>query len=354
MLYGVSPLAAPGAARAVASRVARRPVARHDAAAVAAPRGTRSRRRRASSRRWSWCPRSSPSVTWPPARPSATAGVGSASAPPGSASSPPATATATRGTPATARRCWSPAAGRRWPAGSRWTSSRWTSTGLERRRGRRPGRAVGQGAAGARGRRLVRHDRLRAVHRRHCAGSAGVPRRSRGPTRPQPERRRVIVSAPQTQSEATMRKSLLLICLLLGALLPGVTLATADTDPQPDAWWPQWRGPLGTGAAPTADPPIRWSEERERALEGRHPGPRARLAGGLGRPYLPADGGAGGRRRRGGSGGVPPGAAAGGRCASSSWPSTAPPARPSGSAPRARRSRTRAPTATAPGPRPRR
>ena len=24
--------------------------------------------------------------------------------------------------------------------------------------------------------------------------------------------------------------------------------------------WPQWRGPLGTGEAPDADPPIEWSE----------------------------------------------------------------------------------------------
>lgn len=26
--------------------------------------------------------------------------------------------------------------------------------------------------------------------------------------------------------------------------------------------WPQWRGPLGTGAAPAADPPVEWSEQR--------------------------------------------------------------------------------------------
>lgn len=33
-------------------------------------------------------------------------------------------------------------------------------------------------------------------------------------------------------------------------------------DPQDEAgrFWPQWRGPLGTGVAPYADPPIRWSE----------------------------------------------------------------------------------------------
>jgi hypothetical protein len=26
--------------------------------------------------------------------------------------------------------------------------------------------------------------------------------------------------------------------------------------------WPQWRGPLGTGVAPNAQPPIEWSETR--------------------------------------------------------------------------------------------
>src|SRR3954452_24032034 len=26
--------------------------------------------------------------------------------------------------------------------------------------------------------------------------------------------------------------------------------------------WPQWRGPLGTGVAPKADPPVTWSEDK--------------------------------------------------------------------------------------------
>ena len=44
---------------------------------------------------------------------------------------------------------------------------------------------------------------------------------------------------------------------LLGliALIPAVT-CDAQTDN-----WPQWRGPLGTGVAPHAQPPITWSEE---------------------------------------------------------------------------------------------
>ena len=29
-----------------------------------------------------------------------------------------------------------------------------------------------------------------------------------------------------------------------------------------DLYWPQWRGPLGTGVAPHADPPVEWSESQ--------------------------------------------------------------------------------------------
>ncbi len=39
-------------------------------------------------------------------------------------------------------------------------------------------------------------------------------------------------------------------------LLPALLLAAAGTAPPA---WPQWRGPLGTGEAPDADPPVRWS-----------------------------------------------------------------------------------------------
>ena len=27
-------------------------------------------------------------------------------------------------------------------------------------------------------------------------------------------------------------------------------------------FWPQWRGPLATGVAPNADPPLEWSETK--------------------------------------------------------------------------------------------
>ncbi len=42
---------------------------------------------------------------------------------------------------------------------------------------------------------------------------------------------------------------------LLG--LPG-----AAAEESPDRYWPQWRGPLSTGAAPGAHPPVEWSESR--------------------------------------------------------------------------------------------
>ncbi len=33
-------------------------------------------------------------------------------------------------------------------------------------------------------------------------------------------------------------------------------LSTSET------YWPQWRGPLGTGVSPEAEPPIKWSESK--------------------------------------------------------------------------------------------
>src|SRR5258708_10663474 len=38
----------------------------------------------------------------------------------------------------------------------------------------------------------------------------------------------------------------------------GVAVAYATTTAEQN--WPQWRGPLQSGAAPTADPPTTWSE----------------------------------------------------------------------------------------------
>ncbi len=44
---------------------------------------------------------------------------------------------------------------------------------------------------------------------------------------------------------------------------PAVSTPSPSPSPSPTEWarsWPQWRGPLATGAAPHADPPVEWSE----------------------------------------------------------------------------------------------
>ncbi len=55
-------------------------------------------------------------------------------------------------------------------------------------------------------------------------------------------------------------------------LLLALLLQSAEVKPHLDQW-PQWRGPLGTGVAPHADPPVRWSETEnlrwKTALPGR-------------------------------------------------------------------------------------
>ncbi len=53
--------------------------------------------------------------------------------------------------------------------------------------------------------------------------------------------------------------------LLSGLTLLGLAaLAVARAADAPDAaaYWPQWRGPLATGVAPRAEPPVDWSETR--------------------------------------------------------------------------------------------
>lgn len=39
-----------------------------------------------------------------------------------------------------------------------------------------------------------------------------------------------------------------------------------------EAYWPQWRGPMGTGVAPLADPPVEWSESKNIRWKRRLPG----------------------------------------------------------------------------------
>jgi outer membrane protein assembly factor BamB len=54
-----------------------------------------------------------------------------------------------------------------------------------------------------------------------------------------------------------MRKMLILAALL--AALPLTALCAGD-GPDPQKQWPQWRGPLGNGVAPSGVPPVTWSE----------------------------------------------------------------------------------------------
>src|SRR2546423_11524881 len=57
----------------------------------------------------------------------------------------------------------------------------------------------------------------------------------------------------------TLMKPTLSIATLASLLLaPVVYAANAPSDA--NQFWPQWRGPMATGVAPLADPPLTWSE----------------------------------------------------------------------------------------------
>lgn len=47
-----------------------------------------------------------------------------------------------------------------------------------------------------------------------------------------------------------------------GDPLPHEVLSPASDNAISAHYWPQWRGPLGTGEAPHANPPVEWSEDR--------------------------------------------------------------------------------------------
>src|SRR6202163_3560033 len=49
---------------------------------------------------------------------------------------------------------------------------------------------------------------------------------------------------------------LLIMCLLAGTGDANRGGALAQNS------WPQWRGPLGTGVSPTAQPPVQWSDNK--------------------------------------------------------------------------------------------
>jgi len=55
------------------------------------------------------------------------------------------------------------------------------------------------------------------------------------------------------------------------SLLLAASVATDAAD-DPEVFWPQWRGPLLTGVAPGADPPVEWSETTNVAWKVAVPG----------------------------------------------------------------------------------
>jgi len=57
---------------------------------------------------------------------------------------------------------------------------------------------------------------------------------------------------------------------LLGGLFWSFSAFAAGSDPA--EFWPQWRGPRGTGEAPLADPPVTWSETKNIRWKTRVPG----------------------------------------------------------------------------------
>ena len=63
-------------------------------------------------------------------------------------------------------------------------------------------------------------------------------------------------------------------------------------------FWPQWRGPHGTGVSRIRQSAARMERDEKRPLEGRDSRPRIRVAGRLGRPAVRADRGPGRRDRR--------------------------------------------------------
>ena len=49
---------------------------------------------------------------------------------------------------------------------------------------------------------------------------------------------------------------------LFAAFITSATIAFCAENPKAQQNWGQWRGPLATGYAPHADPPIQWSETK--------------------------------------------------------------------------------------------
>jgi outer membrane protein assembly factor BamB len=66
------------------------------------------------------------------------------------------------------------------------------------------------------------------------------------------------------------RRCRAVLVLALASALASLASSSAADDGSRD--WPQWRGPLGTGVAPHADPPVEWSESKNVAWKVEIPG----------------------------------------------------------------------------------
>ena len=60
----------------------------------------------------------------------------------------------------------------------------------------------------------------------------------------------------QRETAIDLRRSAVVVCLTALA----ATVIVAQEPAAADRFWPQWRGPLGTGVAPHGQPPVEWSE----------------------------------------------------------------------------------------------
>ena len=60
----------------------------------------------------------------------------------------------------------------------------------------------------------------------------------------------------------TIARFLAVCCPFVLPVAAAVDKPSVSAGPAAQHHWPQWRGPLGTGAAPDADPPVDWSESQ--------------------------------------------------------------------------------------------
>ncbi len=68
-----------------------------------------------------------------------------------------------------------------------------------------------------------------------------------------------------------MTMKTLIPCAVIIGILSAVACADEKTQQRADNW-PQWRGPLQTGVAPSGNPPLKWSEEENVAWKVELPG----------------------------------------------------------------------------------